>query len=300
MNNGMSWFRWHHGSANDPKFRLVARRAGASVPEALAVWALLLESASGSEQRGTVGPLHFESIDCSMDMPDGRSAAIFAAMQHVGLIDAGGRISSWDKRQPKREDEGATARKRRQREREAGPQDAPDEVTSVEASAATVTQRHAESAAVTPRVRERVEKSNTPLPPSSDAEGGTPPAEQPEEPEPVKRRGRKPSETLTLVAWLTLCRAKGERAIPLTDPVFRYAESIELPPDMLWLAWEEFKRRYATKSKRYRDWRAVFRQAVEGNWFRLWYADQRGAFALTTQGLQAQRVHEAEARERAE
>ena len=46
---GMDWFRWHHGSVTDPKFQLVARRAGASLPDVLAVWAYVLEAASQAE-----------------------------------------------------------------------------------------------------------------------------------------------------------------------------------------------------------------------------------------------------------
>jgi hypothetical protein len=51
---GMDWFRWHHGSVNDPKFQLVAKRAGASVAEVVAVWACLLEAASSADERPTL------------------------------------------------------------------------------------------------------------------------------------------------------------------------------------------------------------------------------------------------------
>ena len=72
--------------------------------------------------------------------------------------------------------------------------------------------------------------------------------------------------------------------------MFGYADEIALPREFLHLAWREFRTRHGDGSKRYRDWRAVFRRAVRGNWLKLWYlaADQ---YQLTTVGLQAQRAH---------
>lgn len=69
---------------------------------------------------------------------------------------------------------------------------------------------------------------------------------------------------------------------------------MDLPEEFLQLAWWSFKRRYASGDKRYRDWRAVFRRAVEEGWLRLWFAPGGGGYALTTAGLQAQRLFLAE------
>ena len=117
MSGSMQWFRWHHGSVTDPKFNLVARRAGATLPEVLAVWAFLLETASASAERGHYGEIDCEAVDCLFSMDEGKTEAIVAQMQQRGLIE-GGSVSNWDKRQPKREDDTANERKRRQRERE--------------------------------------------------------------------------------------------------------------------------------------------------------------------------------------
>jgi len=117
MAGGIDWFRWHHGSVTDPKFQLVARRAGASLPDVLAVWAYMLEQASAAETRGTFGEIDCEALDCLFAFPDGRTADVLAAMQTRGLVD-GGSVVSWEKRQPKREDDTAAERKRKQRERE--------------------------------------------------------------------------------------------------------------------------------------------------------------------------------------
>lgn len=119
MAGGIDWFRWHHGSVTDPKFALVARRAGASLPDVLAVWAYLLEHASAAADRGTVGEIDAEAWDCLFGFPatETRTADILQALRARGLLD-GDRVASWEKRQPKREDETAAERKRRQRERD--------------------------------------------------------------------------------------------------------------------------------------------------------------------------------------
>ena len=105
MAGGIDWLRWHHGSVTDPKFQLVARRAGASVAEVVAVWAFLLEQASMSDDRGNPGEPDLESIDCALGMEDGRAHAIYTHMLNRALVSEDGRITSWDKRQPKRERE---------------------------------------------------------------------------------------------------------------------------------------------------------------------------------------------------
>ena len=48
------------------------------------------------------------------------------------------------------------------------------------------------------------------------------------------------------------------------------------------------------KAKRYKDWRAVFRKAVRGNWLKLWLCDGEG-YRLSTIGIQAQRAKAATA-----
>lgn len=118
MAGGIDWFRWHHGSVTDPKFQLVAKKAGASVAEVIAVWACLLEAASQSAERGNPGIPDFEAMDCALGMQDGRSAAIHARMCERELIGEDGTVTAWERRQPKREDETAAARKRQQRERD--------------------------------------------------------------------------------------------------------------------------------------------------------------------------------------
>lgn len=126
MAGGIDWFRWHHGSVSDPKFQLVARKSGASVPDVIAVWAAVLEAASQAEDRGTF-ELDAEAIDCAFGFPENRTADILKAMQERDLID-GMTVTSWAKRQPKRErtDDNSTARVQafRQRENQETPRNA--------------------------------------------------------------------------------------------------------------------------------------------------------------------------------
>jgi hypothetical protein len=117
---GMDWFRWHHGSVTDPKFRLIARKSGCSVAEVIGFWATLLESASMNEIRGRTGSLDFESLDCSLGLQDGKSQELHSLMIDRGLIDDDSQsIHSWSKRQPlrEREDDKSTERVKAFREK---------------------------------------------------------------------------------------------------------------------------------------------------------------------------------------
>ena len=117
MAGGIDWFRWHHGSVTDPKFQLVARKAGARFGDVVTVWAFILENASADADRGVVGAIDHETLDFLLGAEGGTSARIVEAMTARGLIE-GGRVAAWERRQPKREDEKAAERKRQQRERD--------------------------------------------------------------------------------------------------------------------------------------------------------------------------------------
>lgn len=173
----MPWLRWYQGTAFDPKFRVVARKSGQRVGDVVAVWAFLLEQAGGAADRGHPGAVDFETIDEALGMDEGAARAIYAAMVDRDLVDADGRIMSWDKRQPKREREDPTAgeRKRKERGRKGKGPDSPDDgpngggVTDdappSHADGDDVTPCHATSRHVTPRGEERREEITPPSPP---------------------------------------------------------------------------------------------------------------------------------------
>lgn len=102
----------------------------------------------------------------------------------------------------------------------------------------------------------------------------------------------------TFSSWLKSL-PPDEIPIPETDPVFRFAERAGIPDDLLELAWIWFERTYgasgARASKRQSDWRRVFRNAVEGNWPKIWFAKPEGGYGITTVGIQLQRAMHGEA-----
>lgn len=147
MAGGIDWFRWHHGSVTDPKFQLVARKAGARFGDVVTVWAYVLEAASASDERGQFGAIDAEAVDCMLGAEDGTTARILEAMQARGLID-GGAVASWDKRQPKRErpEDNSAARTRSYRDRQANSSDATQShVTPCDATQRQETPRGEES-----------------------------------------------------------------------------------------------------------------------------------------------------------
>ena len=129
---------------------------------------------------------------------------------------------------------------------------------------------------------------------STDAELPTPTPTPTPTTTPISPQGGKKSGAVGLKTWLESVKAKGEKAIPDDDPVIAYAEKVGIPQAFLRLAWFEFCHRYGQPdAKRYRDWRAVFRKAVQGNWLKLWFLDAASnEYGLTTVGHQAQRAHD--------
>lgn len=112
---------------------------------------------------------------------------------------------------------------------------------------------------------------------------------------PIAPKGASKSAAVGLKAWIDAIKAKGEKPIPPGDPVLAYADKVGIPREYLVLAWQQFLHTYTTSrdGKRYRDWRKVFRNAVEANWLKLWYLDgQTNTYGLTTVGHQAQRAHD--------
>ena len=120
--------------------------------------------------------------------------------------------------------------------------------------------------------------------------------DNPQPPEGGKRRRKpNPEGSTCLRTWLESLKTRQEQPVPPDDPVFAYAQRVGIPREFLALGWRQFRHRYTEQhpGKRYSDWRRVFRNAVEGNWLKLWWLDPAsGQYALTTVGLQAQRSHD--------
>ena len=114
----MEWFRWYGGTFGDPKLQWVARQSGHNVASVLAVWVAVLERAHNHEQRGCCEGLDFESMDVVLGLDDGACTNIYSAMVRKGMIATDNMVTSWDKRQPKREDDGAAERQRVKRDKD--------------------------------------------------------------------------------------------------------------------------------------------------------------------------------------
>lgn len=110
------WWRSHHGAPTDPKWLLIAKRAGVAPGIVSAIAWALLDHASQSAERGGVADFDVETYAAFSGFEEDQIAAVIRAMEDKGII-ADGRISAWERRQPKREDD-STERTRRYRDRQ--------------------------------------------------------------------------------------------------------------------------------------------------------------------------------------
>lgn len=92
---------------------------------------------------------------------------------------------------------------------------------------------------------------------------------------------------VTIDTWID--SLDGVDPIPEGDPVFAYADTVGIPQDLLTLSWLCFVRAHRESGKRQKDWRATYRNAVRGNWYKVWYLNPAtGECTLTSNGAQAQ------------
>jgi len=103
------WVRLWADMPTDPKWRTIARKSGQPLSCVIALFTLMLTTAGTADDRGSVSGLSVEDAATALDIDEEDVAAILEAMQ--GRVVSEGRLSGWEKRQPKREDDGAAARK---------------------------------------------------------------------------------------------------------------------------------------------------------------------------------------------
>lgn len=109
------WFRSWHGAPTDPKWLGIAKRAGVAPGIAVAVAWALMDRASQASDRGSIKGYDAEGLAYFYGCEPEQVEAIVDAMAGKGMISED-RFSSWEKRQPKRED-GAAERAKQWRER---------------------------------------------------------------------------------------------------------------------------------------------------------------------------------------
>jgi len=144
--NMTSWFRSWHGAPTDNKWLVIAAKAKVKPGVVSAVAWALFDHASQAEDRGSVKEFDTETYAVFSGFGEDEVQAVIASMVTKGVIDQDGRLSAWDKRQPKREDDSAE-RVRRHRERKSadsngsnGASDSSNGVTQCNADKRDVTQ----------------------------------------------------------------------------------------------------------------------------------------------------------------
>lgn len=128
------WFRSWHGAPMDPKWLGVGRIAGVKRGIVAAVWHALEDYASQHAKRGTVAGFDVCTYAEYSEFDEADVVAVIGALTERKVI-VDGRLANWDKRQPKREDDSATERTARHRERRVTKRDA-QHVTHSHASSA--------------------------------------------------------------------------------------------------------------------------------------------------------------------
>ena len=133
----MDWCRLWHDAPDDPKWRLIARKAKCRSGDVWAVWCRMLVCASKHEPRGVILGWDDETEAVALDCDTETVTAIREAMQ--GRVLNGYALAGWERRNPKREDNSAD-RVRAYRERQvAGSSVTGDDVTQCNAAKRTVT-----------------------------------------------------------------------------------------------------------------------------------------------------------------
>ncbi len=127
-------------------------------------------------------------------------------------------------------------------------------------------------------------------PPNPPSQGG----DESDEPSADKPK-RERKDRCSLKTFIERCKAAGETAISGYEPLRKYVDGVDLPMEFVQLAWDVFKAEHSEGGVNERrlqaDWRKHFLNYVTKGYYRLWYANAEGQFSLTTQGVQAQRMH---------
>lgn len=115
----MTWLRLWHEMPTDPKWRTIARRSGQPISTVLSVYTFLLVNASANEdERGVLKNWSDEDVASSLDISEEDVSCIRREMQ--GRVLDGDRLTGWDKRQPKREDDSSERVRRYREQKRAG------------------------------------------------------------------------------------------------------------------------------------------------------------------------------------
>lgn len=110
------WFRSWHGAPTDSKWLGISRKSGVPTGTVVAIVWALLDRASQSHERGTIGGYDADGLACFFGCEPEQVEAVIQAMIDKKILDNSLKFTGWEKHQPKRED-GASERSKAWRER---------------------------------------------------------------------------------------------------------------------------------------------------------------------------------------
>lgn len=254
----MDWFRLYGEFATDPKVQMLSES-----DQRRYIMVLCLRCSNGDVT------LQDEEIAFQLRISNEEWARTKSILQCKGMITDDNKPTAWDKRQFRSDSSAERVAAHRAKKKSASSSDVTlqeRKANVVDSDTDTDTEKEEACAAIA-------------TPPA-------PPAEQ-----------KKKTAPISFDAFVDRRKAAGEKLIAEDDPIFDWAESAGIPDDWLRLAWVEFSARYRGNAKRYADWPATFRNAVRGNWFKLWRIADAGNFVLTTEGEMGRRAAEAKTRQ---
>lgn len=109
----MQWFRWYHQTSADPKFGSIARKLGVPKHLVLAVWQVVLESASENDQARGLHTMDAEGAADRIGSETEQAAQVLAAFIERGMVLPDGTVTAFEKRNRKSDDVNARVKRHR-------------------------------------------------------------------------------------------------------------------------------------------------------------------------------------------
>lgn len=94
---------------------------------------------------------------------------------------------------------------------------------------------------------------------------------------------KKTESSCTIKTYMERCKSEGRDMIPPKDPLFKFAETAQIPIEFLELAWKVFRDSMIEKNKKQKDWVQTFRNYVKNDYLKLWYSDLSSGQKLLNQ-----------------
>jgi len=275
------------GLPQHPKTKKLIKRLGQA-----SAWNLvcLILWAAANRSDGNLSGMSVEDIELSADWSgaDGALVDALVAVRFLDEVDGAFMLHDWHEHNPWAA--GADMRSAKARwnaaKRHHGAAEADRLVPEYAA-----TRNAGSNASSTNAAEDKQDRSNAPSPspspspiptyPSSLRSEGLTDAPAAQTPPPPPPKPEKPKrEQTTLTAYLDACKEAKSKPIPDGHSVRTWATDAGLAPEMLQIAWLQFRERYTEsekgKGKRYKDWPGHFATAVKANWFKLWFAGDNG------------------------